>query len=348
MSHQTGIVASDDLKRHLASGRDGSFRLIKASISSGASPEIEANESRQGTAAGNWEDDWDKLLLAMVDSDQPAYFLYRLDEKADDSGYLWVFISWSPDSATTRQKMLYASTKATFKKEFGQGQIKDEYFATCKEEMTLDGYKRHLISSSGPGPLSKEEEEMKEIKQSETRVDIGVDTKQQTMTSLSFPLEQSALAALEEFKNHGSDYVQLSIDISNESIKLKDKGLYSVEELAGLIPDDCARYHLFRFKHIYENEPIESLVFIYSMPGYSVSIKERMLYSSCKNAVVNLIENQYQINITKKIEVQTGNELSEDNLMAEVHPVEINSKPKFSKPAPPSRGRRRITKAPTS
>ena len=28
--------------------------------------------------------------------------------------------------------MLYASTKATFKKEFGQGQIKDEYFATSK------------------------------------------------------------------------------------------------------------------------------------------------------------------------------------------------------------------------
>ena len=28
--------------------------------------------------------------------------------------------------------MLYASTKATFKKEFGQGQIKDEYFATMK------------------------------------------------------------------------------------------------------------------------------------------------------------------------------------------------------------------------
>ena len=28
--------------------------------------------------------------------------------------------------------MLYASTKATFKKEFGPGQIKDEYFATAR------------------------------------------------------------------------------------------------------------------------------------------------------------------------------------------------------------------------
>ena len=33
-----------------------------------------------------------------------------------------------------------------------------------------------------------------------------------------------------------------------------------------------------------------SPVFIYSMPGYSVSIKERMLYSSCKNSVVEAIQ----------------------------------------------------------
>ena len=35
-------------------------------------------------------------------------------------------------SIVFRQKMLYASTKATFKKEFGPGQIKDEYFATAR------------------------------------------------------------------------------------------------------------------------------------------------------------------------------------------------------------------------
>ena len=38
-----------------------------------------------------------------------------------------------------------------------------------KEELTLDGYKRHLVSAAGPGPLSREEEEMKEIKETETR-----------------------------------------------------------------------------------------------------------------------------------------------------------------------------------
>ena len=59
-------------------------------------------------------------------------------------------------------------------------------------------------------------------------------------------------------------------------------------------------------------------VFIYSMPGYSVSVKERMLYSSCKNAVVDVIEKLYSIEIAKKVEVDTGTELTEEFLQVEI------------------------------
>ena len=62
-------------------------------------------------------------------------------------------------------------------------------------------------------------------------------------------------------------------------------------------------------------------VFIYSMPGYSVSIKERMLYSSCKNAVVDVIEKVYNIEIAKKVEVDTGVELTEDFLQVIVDKI---------------------------
>ena len=57
------------------------------------------------------------------------------------------------------------------------------------------------------------------------------------------------------------------------------------------------------------------LVFIYSMPGYSVSIKERMLYSSCKNFMVDIIDKHYNIQIHKKIEIDAGSDLTEDFLM---------------------------------
>ena len=50
------------------------------------------------------------------------------------------------------------------------------------------------------------------------------------------------------------------------------------------------------------------------MPGYNCSIKERMLYSSCKNSVVEILE-QEGIEIAKKIEVDDGKELTETFLL---------------------------------
>lgn len=41
-------------------------------------------------------------------------------------------------------------------------------------------------------------------------------------------------------------------------------------------------------------------VFIYSMPGYSCTIKERMLYSSCKGPLLDLIQS-LGVTIAKKV-----------------------------------------------
>ena len=50
------------------------------------------------------------------------------------------------------------------------------------------------------------------------------------------------------------------------------------------------------------------------MPGYSVSIKERMMYSSCKNAVVEVLEKTFELKVAKKIEAESGSELTEQFL----------------------------------
>ena len=36
-------------------------------------------------------------------------------------------------------------------------------------------------------------------------------------------------------------------DVSNENILLKKSGVYEVDDLEGLVPNDEARYHLFRY-----------------------------------------------------------------------------------------------------
>lgn len=63
-----------------------------------------------------------------VPSDMESFY-FRLDTK-NTSGYEWLLISWIPDIASVRQKMLYASTKATLKQEFGTAHIKEEMHAT--------------------------------------------------------------------------------------------------------------------------------------------------------------------------------------------------------------------------
>lgn len=103
-----------------------------------------------------------------------------------------------------RDKMLYAATRATLKKEFGGGHIKDEIFATVKvvvncpstswtekwlwqwrvyisatmtlcyfcdpqDEMSYKGYLTFKASQAAPLPLTTAEEELKQIKLSEVQ-----------------------------------------------------------------------------------------------------------------------------------------------------------------------------------
>lgn len=82
------------------------------------------------------------------------------------------------------------------------------------------------------------------------------------------------------------------------------------------------------------------------MPGYSIPIKERMMYSSCRNAVVDVLEKSLAIKLDKKIEIDSGSELTEAFLQSELHPVQNLNRPKFAKPPGPNRGNRRITKTP--
>jgi hypothetical protein len=61
---------------------------------------------------------------------------FRLDTKMS-LGYSWLLLSWIPDTATIRLKMLYASTKSTLKTEFGSSYIEEEVHATSKVKLMI-------------------------------------------------------------------------------------------------------------------------------------------------------------------------------------------------------------------
>ncbi|KAH9496320.1 Twinfilin-2-A [Bulinus truncatus] len=273
----------------------------------------------------------------------PCYILYRLDTK-NSMGYEWLFIAWSPDFAPVRQKMLYAATRATMKSEFGGGQIKDELFGTVQSDVSLRGYHRHVQAALAPAPLTMAEEELQFIKQNEVNAHINVETKSQTMQGVAFPLTPEAERAVLAFRDGAFNYVQLSLDIAKEVVNLSETDNIRVASLISHVPTENGRYHLFKFTHTHEGDSLESIIFIYSMPGYKCSIKERMLYSSCKSPLVEQLAS-IGIEIEKKIEIDDPKELSEEFIYEEIHPKKNAVRQAFAKPkGPAGRGPKRMTK----
>ncbi|XP_032996569.1 twinfilin-2 isoform X5 [Lacerta agilis] len=310
-----------------------------------------------------WDKDYDSFVLPLLDELQPCYILYRLDTQ-NAQGYEWLFISWSPDNSPVRLKMLYAATRATVKKEFGGGHVKDELFGTVKEDISLSGYQKHVSSYSAPAPLTAAEQELQQIRINEgktaqdlhslasssemVKTEISVESKHQTLQGLAFPLQPEAQQAIQLLKQKKINYIQLKLDLEQETIDLVHTNATEIADLPKRIPQDSARYHFFLYKHSHEGDYLESVVFIYSMPGYKCSIKERMLYSSCKSRLLDSVEQDFCLEIAKKIEIDDGAELTAEFLYDEVHPKQHAFKQAFAKPKGPvgKRGQKRLIKGP--
>ncbi|XP_028407939.1 twinfilin-1-like [Dendronephthya gigantea] len=337
MSHQTGIQANDELLNAFASSKDGSIRVIKISIEN---EQLVFAES--ASPMDNWVDDYDSSVLSRLEEKQPCYILYRLDSE-NNQGYEWLFITYSPDNAPVREKMLFAATRATLKSTFGGGHIKDELFATHKRDASYEGYMKHLEHLAAPPPLTDAEVELKIVKESESRSNIGIHTRHSNLPGVNFPISEEALQKLGALRDKQITLVQLSVDTEAEQIELRFAGDCSVEEIASKTPEENPCYSFFLFKHTHEGDYLESIVFIYSMPGYKCSVKERMLYSTCKAPLLAGLEEELKLEIPKKIEIENTEEITEEFLLDQLHPKKILHQPKFAKPKrPQARGARRM------
>ncbi|GCB63357.1 hypothetical protein scyTo_0011609 [Scyliorhinus torazame] len=311
MSHLTGIPASKELKDIFARARNGEFCFLKIVIEN---EQLKVGASRESVTS--WEQEYDSCILPLLEEQQPSYILYRLDTM-NVQGFQWLFIAWSPDLSP--------------------------------EDVSFSGYKKHLVSQKDPAPLTAAEEELRQIKMNEGRTENSIVTRQPTLQGLPFPIQDDAIEALDKLRNKELSYVQLKIDFNQETIKLADTTHTEIGDLPKRVPKDSARYHFFLYKHSHEGDYLESIVFIYSMPGYTCSIRERMLYSSCKSPLIDMLDKQIALEITKKIEIDDGNELTADFLYGEIHPKQHAHRQIFAKPKGPAgkRGIRRLIRGPT-
>jgi len=298
------------------------------------------NETLSHTAtlpvSGSYEDDFSSIQTFLEDK-MPCYIAYRLDHKTG-LGYDWAFMCYVPDLAKVRDKMLYASTRSTLKKSLGDNHFVDDMYGTEKKDFTWDGYEKHRTSVTASAPLTAREEEIARMRKEESGADVGVTTKKAHVHGVFFPMTEKARSVMNDFVNGSVNYVQLKIDSSGEVIDLVTGKNVNPDDIQGLTPADEPRYHFFRYRHSFEDNTIDSIIFIYSCPMKS-KVKERMLYSSCKSAVIQIGTEELGLNIDKNSEVSDGQDLTETFIFEELHPKPADEKKAFKKPMRPGRVR---------
>lgn len=178
-----------------------------------------------------------------------------------------------------------------------------------------------------------------------------MDTKHKTLQGVMFPVAREASEALASFKNSHVQYIRLAIDLKSETIVLDGQSSrpISLEQLQAEIPLDHGRFHLYRYHHMHNDEAHAPVLFVYSMPGFSCPVKERMVYSSTKSELLAYLKRDVGLEMAKTFEVSERNEMSESSVMDELHPKKAVDGLKFEKPkGPQSRGPRRVTKTTTN
>ena len=308
-------------------------------------------ETGRAHVSGDWVSDYNKTIcpFATEDDKTPCYILFRLDAESEVHGSQWIFITYVPDESPVRQKMLYAATRATLKTKFGDYRIKDELFGTVLGDVDYSGYEKHRQCENAPPPLTQEEIEVQEINKSMNQAHIGTTTKKNHIVGLQYPVDVNAKGALEALKNGDVNYVQLKIIVETEEIALEQKDSVNVDKLHTCIPKDKPSYHFYNFKHEYNGEPDEALVFVYCCPGYQCSVKERMMYASCKGKVLEFAEGELGLVPVRKLEFgelegDGSSDINAQVLFGEVHPPLEEKQKTFSRPARPGRGGRRLVK----
>lgn len=260
--------------------------------------------------------------------------LYILLRRYDDASDGYIAVTYVPNAAPVRQKMLFASTRLTLTRELGIERFRETIFATEKAELSAEGFKKHDAHNDLAAPLTEEERTLEAVKKAETSEGRGTANKGLvTHDSLKMSTTPEASEALKNFDGQSYNLVQLKIDIPTETLHLDSTTTTEVSNLSKAISSTEPRYVFFRYTAPSSNE--SSVIFISTVPSGS-KVKERMIYAASRNAIINVVAPQMGVTITKRLEVGDPDEVSEASIAEEFAP-KTETKKAFDRPKRPGR-----------
>ena len=256
-------------------------------------------------------------LQSHLTTNQAAYIILRRYQHAPDG---FVAVTYVPDSAPVRQKMLFASTRLTLTRDLGTERFRESLFVTELSELTKEGWAKHEASGELKAPLTEEEQTLQDIKEAEAEAQGGTaGRKLETGAQFSLNLNSDARSALEAFNDAEENLLQLvhqaiqlrkstltrqiqRINVQTETIELASTSSASPSSLSSAISESEPRYTFFKYTHNLSGSSETPIVFIYTCPSGS-KIKERMVYASTKQGFVSGVGGEFGIDVAKKVSI---------------------------------------------
>jgi twinfilin-like protein len=162
------------------------------------------------------------LLTPHLKDNEAAYIILRRYPNAADG---FVAITYVPDAAPVRQKMLLSSTSLTLVRELGIERFREKIFATTRAELTAEGFKKHDQHVKLAAPLTEEEQSLGAVKKAEAEEGRGMSVKKAHVSDrLTMSISDEAVEALKRLagSDGGNNLVQL-VSLHQASITLIPK-----------------------------------------------------------------------------------------------------------------------------
>ncbi|KAI0460551.1 hypothetical protein F5B21DRAFT_13236 [Xylaria acuta] len=278
-------------------------------------------------------------LTGYLKPDEPLYVLLR---RYDNAPFL-VAVTYVPDTAKVRQKMLFAATRLTLVRELGSEHFRETIFATTTDELSPAGFARHDKHAGLDAPLTEEERTLGEVKRAEAEAGTGTGVREIHLSStMNMPVGNDALSALTELgRGGGRVLVMLKINSQDEAVELvpDSSNPTSIAEAVKAISTSEPRFTFFRYRSSRAGaEDKDVLLFFYTNPAIlgSKAIKNRMIYPLQKRAVLTMAEKECSCAVEKKFEVEDPNEITEELVLEELFP-KVETKTAFRRPKRPGR-----------
>lgn len=354
MSTQSGITASKDLLDTFKDLNEGAL-VIRVSEDN---TELNVDKLFENNAKDG-EDLLDSLQKYISnDYPNPAYLIISLKGESDSSNG-FTFISFIPDLAPIRLKMLYASTKNTLLNELGTNHFhKSRVFAFTD----IDEISSESLSNSEPeAPLSKDEKLLEQVNSLQ-----GL-TLAETTGSYQSPSYKKKLASMHDNSVSLGASLTFNVDLLLEDTLKEIADENSIDSLVVIeinkdeekfclvgVKKDIAREQLVStFQQFIESSDVHpyfgiyiyaslKAAYIYCCPSGS-KVRDRMIYASNKQGLSIQIAKTFGSKIAIKHVMEVGDleelELSElnDNITSSNENLGLKSDRKFNKPKGPRR-----------